>query len=141
MSRPLFLLDLPVLAELTRPAGNRRVLSLFQEHQTVSAIAAPVAEALLRGVDGLPDSARRTQLWAFAQELLRSGPPVLAFDREAALWMAREAARRSRSQRSWTPLQGQQAAIAVTRELSLVTANRQAYASIPGLRIDDWFRP
>lgn len=141
MTRPTYLLDLPVLAELTRPAGNRRVLNLFQEHHSVSAVAAPVAEALLRGVDALPEGARRSQLWAFAQELLRSGPPVLAFDREAALWMAREAGRRSRSQRPWTSLQGQQAAIAVTRDLSLVTANRQAYASVPGLRIDDWFRP
>jgi predicted nucleic acid-binding protein len=141
MTRPLYLLDLPVLAELTRPAGNRRVLNLFHEHQSVSMIAAPVAEALLRGVDALPEGARRSQLWTFAQELLRSGPTVLAFDREAALWMAREAGRRSRSQRPWTHLQGQQAAIAVTRELSLVTANRQAYAGVSGLRIDDWFRP
>jgi tRNA(fMet)-specific endonuclease VapC len=141
MATALYLLDLAVLAELTRPAGNRRVQTLFREHQRVSAIAAPIAYALLRGVESTPEGARRTQLAGFAHELIRSGPPVLPFDREAAVWLAREAPRRARQGRHWTPLEGQQAAIAVNRELVLVTRTPATYAGTQDLRTEDWFRP
>ncbi|MDD3765531.1 MAG: hypothetical protein PHP86_19720 [Nevskiales bacterium] len=141
MAQHQFLLDLPVLAELTRPTGNRRVLTLFREHQHLAAIAAPVAYALLRGVESLAEGARRTQLSQFVLELLRSGPPVLPFDGEAAIWLAREAPRRERQGRSWTPLEGQQAAIATIHELTLVTRSPAVYAGVQNLRVEDWFRP
>ncbi|HEX4896416.1 MAG TPA: hypothetical protein VFV11_08825 [Solimonas sp.] len=141
MARLAYLLDLPVLAELTRPTGNRRVLNLFQQHQALCAVAAPVAGSLLRGVESLHEGPRRTQLTAFVAELLRSGPPVLPFDREAAIWLAREAQRRQRLARPWRTLEGQQAAIAATRELVLVTQRTGHYAGAEGLRCEDWFRP
>ncbi|TJY58328.1 type II toxin-antitoxin system VapC family toxin [Sinimarinibacterium sp. CAU 1509] len=140
-SSALYLLDLAVLAELTRPAGNRRVQTLFREHQRVSAIAAPTAYALLRGVEAVPEGARRTQLAGFAHELVRSGPPVLPFDRDAALWLAREAPRRARQGRNWTALEGQQAAIAATQDMVLVTRTPATYAGAQSLRTEDWFRP
>lgn len=141
MARVRYLLDLPVLAELTRPSGNRRVLTLFREHQPQSAIAAPVAYALQRGVESLPESARRSQLAAYVHALLRNGPPVLPFDLDAAIWLAREAPRRQRQGRPWSALQGQQAAIAAVQELILVTRTPAAYAGVERLRVEDWFRP
>lgn len=136
MAKTLYLLDLHVLAELTRPGGNRRVFTLFQQRQGSCALAAPVVTALLRGVEMLPEGIRRERLRGFLQELLQSGPPVLAFDREAALWLAREAARRTRS---WTALEGQLAATAAVNDLTLVTRST-AFAGTPGLKLDDWFR-
>ncbi|MES0874840.1 hypothetical protein [Sinimarinibacterium thermocellulolyticum] len=141
MARPRYLLDLAVLAELTRPAGNRLVLTRFRQHQHDCALAAITAYALLRGVQSLPEGARRSQLDAFVQELLRSGPPVLAFDLEAARWLARETARRQRQYRSWSALEGQQAATAAVHELHLVTRNPAAYAGAEALVTQDWFRP
>lgn len=141
MPQPAYLLDLAVLAELTRPAGNRQVLTRFREHQHGCAMAAPVAYALLRGVETLPEGARRTQLAAFVHELLRSGPEVLPFDRDAAIWLAREAPRRVRQGRAWTHLEGQQAAIAAVRDMTLVTRNPGTYAAASGVRLEDWFRP
>lgn len=136
-----YLLDLPVVAELTRPNGNRRILSLFAQRQLLCALAAPTLHALLRGIDSLPDGPRRQHLQAFASELLLCGPTVLPFDREAAIWLAGRSVERLRTQRNWSMLDGQQAAIAATRDLALVTRHASSFAGVAGLRIDDWFRP
>ena len=141
MARHLYLLDLAVLAELTRPAGNRQVLTRFRQHESVSAVAAATAYTLLRGVETLAEGPRRTQLAVFVHELLGSGPPVLPFDREAAIWLAREAPRRERQGRPWTAMEGEQAAIAAVNEMLLVTRTPGVYAGASGLRTEDWFRP
>lgn len=141
MARPVYLLDLPVLAELTRPDGNRRVFTLFQQRQALCALAAPAVYALLRGVERLPEGARRTQLGSFMAELLRSGPAVLAFEGEAAVWLARQATRWERQGRSWTRIDGEQAAIAAVNDLVWATRGPVALGWVEGLKIDDWFRP
>ncbi len=141
MAKPGFLLDLPVLAELTRPNGNRRVFTLFQQRQALSAIAAPAWVAWLRGLDLMPEGPRRQQLSAFSAELLRGGPPVLALDREAALWLGRQAGRWDRSGRAWKRLDGEQAAIAASQDMVLVTRLPHPLAGTEGLRMEDWFRP
>ena len=139
MAKLSYLLDLPVIAELTRPNGNRRVFTLFQRQQAHCAIAAPTGYALLRGIELMHESARRTLLRTFVDELLRSGLPVLPFDGDAARWLARAEAERAR--RNWTSLDGQQAAIAATRELVFVTRSASSFAGLAGLRVEDWFRP
>lgn len=141
VARSRYLLDLAVLAELTRPSGNRLVLTRFRQHQHDCALAAVAVYALLRGIESLPDSARRNQLEVFVQELLRSGPQVLPFDLEAARWLARTAPQRERQYRGWSAIEGQQAATAAVRELRLVTRNPAAYAGADGLVTEDWFRP
>ena len=139
MAKTLYLLDMDVLAELTRPAGNRRIVTLFAQRQSACALSAPMLSYFLAGLESLADNARKTALLQFARELLRSGLPVLAFDREAALWLAREGARRR--ERRWSSLQGQQAAIAATTEHVLVTRAVAEYSGAPSLKIEDWFRP
>lgn len=139
--RLAYLLDASVIAELSRPNGNRRVFTLFQQRQSLCALAAPTVYALLRGVDSLTSGPRRTLLSAFLQELLRSGPPVLPYDGAAALWLARESQRRRRDFAPWSAIESQVAAIAATRELTLVTHSPQNYAGTEGLKLEDWFRP
>lgn len=141
MAKPIYLLDIDVLAELTRPNGNRRVFTWFQQRQNLSALAAPVVNILLGGIESLEDGARKQQLRGFAGELLNSGMPVLPFDRDAAIWLSRQAARQSRLSRAWTTFEGQLAAIAAVHELVLVARSPSAYAATPGLKLDDWFRP
>ena len=141
MARPTYLLDMAVLAELTRPAANRQVLTRFNQHQHASAIAASAAGLLLRGIETLPEGPRRTRLSGFIHELLRSGPQILPFDREAAIWLARAAPRRARQGRAWTMAEGEQAAIAAVREMTLVTRSPTTYAGASGLNTEDWFRP
>jgi predicted nucleic acid-binding protein len=139
--RLAYLLDASVIAELSRPNGNRRVFTLFQERQSRCALAAPTVYGLLRGVDSLISGPRRALLSAFLQELLRSGPPVLAYDGPAAVWLARESQRRRRDFARWTAIESELAAIAATRDLTLVTRSPQTYAGTEGLKLEDWFRP
>jgi predicted nucleic acid-binding protein len=139
MAKLQYLLDLDVLVELTRPNGNRRVFTLFQQRQALCGLAAPTLLVLLSGIDALADAQRRQQLKAFATELLESGPPVLPFDREAALWLSR--ARPGVAGFSVHSVAAQVAAIATVHDLQLVTHDTRAYAGLGGLRLDDWFRP
>lgn len=139
--RVAYLLDLPVVAELTRPLGNRRVFTLFQQRQSRCAMAAPVLAALVEGVEQLPEGPRRQQLRAFVQELLRGGPEVVAYDREAALAQARQAARWQRLARPPGRLAQAQAALALARDWIWVTRLPQPIANTEGLRCEDWFRP
>jgi len=141
VARPSWLLDLAVIAELTRPDGNRRVFNLFAQRQAACAIAAPALTAWLRGLDALPEGPRRQQLAAFTAELLHSGPEVVGLDRDAAIWLARSAVRWERSGRRWRRLDGEQAAIAATRDMSLVARSPHPLAGTDGLKLDDWFRP
>lgn len=141
MTKFLYLLDLPVIAELSRPNGNRRIFTLFQQRQALCAIAAPGVYALLRGIGGLLESARRAELQAFAQELLLAGPGILPFDGDAAVWLARSEPEQARQRRNWSTLDAQTAAIAATRDLALVTRNPSTFAGLNGVRVEDWFRP
>jgi tRNA(fMet)-specific endonuclease VapC len=137
----MYLLDLPVIGELTRPSGNRRVFTLFAAHHPHCAIAASALYALARGIEAMHPGDRQRTLHQFVQELLLTGPQVLPFDREAALWLARHDARRAQSGRSaYTPMDGQMAAIAATQELTLVTRSIGLFADT-GIRLEDWFRP
>lgn len=136
-----YLLDFAVVAELTRASGNRRVFTLFQEHQHGCAIAAPTLADWARGIQSLPEGARRDALAGFLDEWLRSGPPILPFDREAAIWLGHEAAHRSGRGRPWSLRQAQLASIAASRDLTLVTRVGSLFAGVDGLRVEDWFRP
>lgn len=140
-SKLLYLLDLPVVAELTRPDGNRRVFTLFQQRQRACALAAPAVYALVRGIETLPEGPRRRELHSFASELLSSGPPVLPFSGDAALWLARHAPRWDSLGRAWTRLDGEQAAIAAVNDLGWVTRSPNPLGGVGGVRIEDWFRP
>jgi tRNA(fMet)-specific endonuclease VapC len=141
MAKPLYLLDMPVLTELTRPDGNRRVFTLFQQRQGACALAAPALYAFVRGVESLPEGMRKREFGGFVRELLRSGPSVLPFSGEAALWLARQAARWDIQGRRWNRLDGEQAAIAAVNDLAWVTRTPASVAGADGLRIEDWFRP
>lgn len=140
MAKPLYLLELDVLAELTRPYGNRRVFTLFQQRQSICALAAPSLYSLLHGVETLADGPRKQQMQGFALELLNSALPVLPFDREAAIWLAREAPRRARHASAWSLAEGETAAIAATRDLVLVSRQPLNYNGVSGLAVEDWFR-
>src|SRR3546814_19062646 len=119
-------LDLSVIAELSRPNGKRRVFTLFQQRQGTCAIGAPASYALLRGITGLHDSARRAQLQAFCCEPLLSGPTVLPFDQGASVWPARSDIEQARKPRNWTVLDGTTASYAPSNDMTMDTCGRTA---------------
>lgn len=91
------------------------------------------------GVRSLPASRRRKDLEAYRRHLLDAGLEILPFDRDAADWMAGERSRLLK--RGSTPAyrDAQIAAVAATRELTLVTRNVGDFRGFGGIRIENWF--
>jgi tRNA(fMet)-specific endonuclease VapC len=135
-----FLLDTNVLAEVRRPAPDRRILSKLAVHAGRVATASICIHELVYGAERLPISARRREYEAFVRELEES-INVLPYDSEAARWHAVERARLELSGKTTPFVDGQIAAIAATHDLTLATKNARDFRAFRGLRVDSWGRP
>ena len=133
-----FLADTNVLSEPLRPRPDAGVLARLREHAAAVGTAAPVWHELWFGVSRLPASRRRRQLQAFLEDVAARGVPVLPYDAAAAQWHGQERARLASEGRTPPFVDGQIAAVAVTRGLVLVTANVRDYEGFEGLRVEDW---
>ncbi len=102
--------------------------------------AAPVWNELLYGCYRLPHSSRRLTLERYLLEVLEPSLPLLPYDQRAASWHATERARLEKAGKTPAFVDGQIAAIAVVRDLVLVTRNVSDYAHFEGLRVDNWER-
>ena len=113
---------------------ERRITGREDEGLHLSVIT--VSE-LLHGVHGAEDKTRRTRRSAWVESLLDQFP-VLPIDMPTArahaeLWAGLAAA--------GTPVGAHDlwiAATAISRGLSLATANRREFARVPGLVVEDW---
>jgi predicted nucleic acid-binding protein len=72
------------------------------------------------------------------RELVLSGLPVLAFDRAAAEVYGRIRARLEREGRRLAEPDLRIAAIALARDLTLVTGNVRHFRRVPELRVENW---
>jgi tRNA(fMet)-specific endonuclease VapC len=81
---------------------------------------------------------RRDSLDELVRELQRRFP-VLPYDQAAADWHASERARLERIGRVPPYQDGQIAAIAVTRRLTLVTRNVRDFLGFTDLRVESWW--
>jgi tRNA(fMet)-specific endonuclease VapC len=98
-----------------------------------------VLHELAFGVAQLPESPRKTHLQTFINGLVECGMAILPYDQDAALWHAREQARRQSSGLA-TPLRdGQIAAVAASRKLTLVSRNLANFQHFQGLSSTSWF--
>lgn len=80
-------------------------------------------------------------LLAAVEELLASGPTVLPFDATAAERYADlRVALESEGRRLDEP-DLRIAAIALSRDLTLITGNTRHFDRVPGLRIENWLQP
>jgi tRNA(fMet)-specific endonuclease VapC len=134
-----FLLDSNVLAELTKPQPDAGVLEKLAEHRSALATTAVALHELALGVAQLTDGARKARLQEFINGLVECGMAILPYDQDAALWHAREQARRQSSGLA-TPLRdGQIAAVAASRKLTLVSRNLADFQHFQGLSSTSWF--
>ena len=135
---PRYLLDTNVLSERLRPRPNARVLARMKAEQERIATASPVLHELRFGTLRMEPSRRRAALERYIEQVIRRTIPVLAYDAAAAEWHAGERACLARIGRLPPFVDGQIAAIAVTRGLILVTFNITDFQDFQGLHIDDW---
>ena len=132
-----FLLDTNVVSELTKPQPNPDVLQALAQHEADCAISAPTLEELVFGCHRLPAGARRDWLRRWVQGL-PARLPVLPFDEAAAIWLGAERARLAALGRPAPRTDGEIAAVAVSRGLTLVTRNQRDFAVFEGLVLEDW---
>lgn len=134
-----FLLDTNVVSELMRISPRPKVLRQLSLHEGHSAIASITWHELRFGTERLPAGARR-DAFEEALETLRERFPILEYDASAADWHARERARLLAIGRTEQLFDGQIAAIAATRQLTLVTANAKDFKKYGGLSVVSWAR-
>jgi tRNA(fMet)-specific endonuclease VapC len=105
---------------------NPRVVKKPQQHGALCATAAPVWHELVSG-SGSFHCARRAALEEYLQAVVRRPFPILPYDEVAADWHRRERARLEEAGKTAPFADGQIAAIAFTRGLTLVTANTKDF--------------
>lgn len=135
-----YLLDTNVISEPMQREPDPRVLRLFRRHENEIAIPSVAWHELRFGAEKLPASRRRQTIEKYLEEVVLATFPILDYDRSAAEWHARERARLVA--RGETPpfVDGQIAAIARTRELTLVTFNDTDFRRFQNLRVVNWRR-
>jgi tRNA(fMet)-specific endonuclease VapC len=102
------------------------------------AIPSVVWHELRFGMERLPASRRRMFLERYLKDIVLATMPILEYDHAAAEWHAIERARLVA--RGQTPpfVDGQIAAIARTRGLTLVTFNDVDFKRFQGIRVVNW---
>lgn len=133
-----YLLDANILSEPLRPSPIGAVLDRWREHLGELVTAAPVWHEMVFGARRLPPSRRRRELERFLGETIQEKMTILPYDAAAAEWHAAERARLVGIGRTPPYLDGQIAAIAVTKGLTLVTANVIDFQHFADLRVEDW---
>jgi tRNA(fMet)-specific endonuclease VapC len=133
-----FLLDTSIVSAPVMRVPNARVVKKLQQHGALCAIAAPVWHELVFGSSRLPVGKRRAALEEYLQAVVRRSFPILPYDEVAADWHGRERARLEEAGKTAPFVDGQIAAIALTRGLTLVTANTKDFRAFEGLTAADW---
>jgi len=133
-----YLLDTNVLSELVKTFPNQSVLTKIEQQQHEIVTAALVWHELHYGFFRLPKSKKRSIIKQFLVDVIYPNIPILPYDEHAAKWHAEMRARLTSKGQTPSFVDGQIAAIAVTRGLILVTNNTADFERIADLRLENW---
>ena len=134
-----FLLDTNVVSDALKVRPQPKVLKHLALHEGHLAIASVTWHELRFGIERLPRGRRKSAL-AEAVELWGTTVTILDYDARAAERHACERARLAAAGRTEQLFDGQIAAVAATRTLTLVTANVKHFKVYEGLTVVDWSR-
>jgi len=133
----VYLLDTNVLSDATKRRPSPRLLErLSAVPVELQMTASVVVGELIYGAER--DRPNRTERLRHIEEAIAGSLTVLPFDTDAARrygWLRAELERRG--ERLDDP-DLQIAAIALTHDLTVVTANTRHFERIPGLRVENW---
>jgi tRNA(fMet)-specific endonuclease VapC len=135
---PAYLLDTNVISEPLRPEPQPLVLQHFEAFQDQLAIPALVWHELWFGCLRLPASKRRNAIEEYLLQVVSPAMPILPYDAQAAVWHAAERARLARLGKTPSFVDGQIAASARVRDLTLVTFNLEDFKEFQDIRVVDW---
>lgn len=111
----------------------------LERHDHEIALAAPVWNELIYGLELLDPSKKRRSIERYLAEVVRPSFPILPYDDVAAHWHGKERARLRREGREPPFIDGQIAAIAAVREMTLVTGNPRDFERFEGVELVSWF--
>lgn len=137
---PRFLLDTSIVSAPMSSAPDRGIMRRLEQHGLQCAIAAPVWHELIYGCNRLPAGKRRSALEEYLRGVVHRSFPVVPYDEAAAALHGRERARLDAIGKPIPFIDGQIAAIAVSQDLTLVTANARHFKAFDGLAVADWTR-
>ena len=132
-----FLLDTNAVSEPLKPNPNSFLMKHLMRHESALAVPSVVWHELLFGCYRLPESKKREAIEAY---LTRIEWVIVPYDAAAADWHASERARLESLGKTPPFSDGQIAATAATRGLTLVTFNQRDFAAFKGVKIVDWRR-
>jgi len=140
--RKVYLLDTNIISEAIKPIANENVCSRLEMTTFSSVISATVLYELLKGINILPEGARKSKLDKFVNEYVRTTYPILPYDEHCASIQAEIFAR---MQKNGTPVSisdSQIAATALANNLIIVTRNSKDFEPIQkefSLCVENWF--
>jgi predicted nucleic acid-binding protein len=137
---PGLLLDTNVLSELMRPEPDARVMAWFARQAAATFHTSAITRAeILLGIALLPAGKRRDSLALAAEQMFAEdfAGSCLPFDSAAAAEYALIVAARTRAGKPISTEDAQIAAIALVRQLALVTRNIKDFENIEGLILED----
>lgn len=133
-----YLLDTSTLSEPLRPTPNARLMRRVRVHAGQLAIAATTWNEALFGLYRMPDGARKQRVHDYLFDVVAATLPILPYDEAAAEWHAREQARLAAKGHRAPFADGQIAAVAKVRDLTLVTENARDFEAFEGLTVESW---
>ena len=137
----MFLLDTSVVSELLRPSPDAGVETRVGDLQATDLYFSAIGEAELRyGVAILPTGRRQAALLSAIDAILREDfvNRILPFDSHAAREFADIAAARRSAGRTVAPSDCQIAAIARSRDMTVVTRNVRHFAHMDIEVVNPW---
>ncbi len=133
-----FLLDSAALSEPTRKVPSISFMKALRLHESQCATCSIVWHELKFGVARLVVGARKDTLVRYLVGI-RERIDILPYDNLAAEWHGEERARLEKAGRPAPFADGQIAAIAATRGLTLVTDNIKDFRNFRGLDVKSWW--
>jgi len=131
------LLDTNALSEPIRAVPAAVFMKRLRANEANLAIASVTLHEALYGLERMAEGTRKQVIRTYLRDVVAK-LEVLPYDASAAEWHARERARLEAAGRKLPYADGQIAAIAVVRSLTLVTSNLRDFRYVEGLRVEDW---
>ncbi len=133
-----YLLDTNIVSAYFRAAPDDPLVTKIAAHSGELAIASVVWHELRYGWRLLAESRRKAALGEFLESVVRPNFPILEYDAGAADWHAHQRAL-LRDQGVVPPfVDGQIAAVAGARDLTVVTENMRHFKVFASIRLERW---
>lgn len=118
-----YLLDTNVVSEPVRPDPSEAVVARLERHDGKVALPSVVWHELIYGAARMDEGRRQLYLTHYLTDVVQPSMPTLPYDEAAARWHGKVRAALEDAGRPTPFADGQIAAIAATRDLTLVTRN------------------